>query len=231
MQMKKIGIIVAMEKEAELVKSLIENVKVVTFGPFKFIEGLMYGKNVVLGISGIGKVNAAIGILEMINHYSPDCIINTGAAGGLDHSIKVTDVVVGTSIVYHDVYCGPQCEYGQVQGFPTYYKVNKDLLNKALSLKLDFNIVPGLISTGDKFITKGQDLESIKKNFPETLAVDMESASMAQVCYIYNIPFMSFRIISDTPWANDDNLSQYFDFYKDAPEESFKVIRNLISIL
>jgi len=229
--MEKIGIIVAMDKEAKMVKSLIKTVKTVTFGPFKFIEGSMYGKNVVLGISGIGKVNSAIGILEMINHFSPDCIINTGAAGGLDHSVKVTDVVVGTDIVYHDVYCGPSCEYGQVQGLPTYYKVDKYLLNKALSLKLDFNIVPGLICTGDKFITKGSELESIKNNFPKTLAVDMESASMAQVCYIYKVPFMSFRIISDNPLTNDDNLSQYFDFYKDAPEESFKVIKNLIEII
>ena len=229
--MKKIGIIVAMEKEAELVKSLIENSKLINFGSFKFIEGKIYGKNVVLGISGIGKVNAALGIYVMISNFSPDCIINTGVAGGLDHSIKVADVVVGTEIVYHDVYCGPSCEYGQVQGFPTYFKVDKDLLKKALSLKMDFNIVPGLISTGDKFITKGRDLDVIKKNFPKTLAVDMESASMAQVCYIYKIPFMSFRIISDTPWENEDNLSQYFDFYKDAPEESFKVIKNLIAII
>ena len=229
--MKKIGIIVAMDKEAELVKSLIENSKHINFGPFRFIEGTIYGKNVVLGISGIGKVNAALGIQEMINKFAPDCIINTGAAGGLDPSVKVTDVVVGVEIVYHDVYCGPSCEYGQVQGLPTYYKVDKNLLSKALSLKMDFNIIPGLICTGDKFITKGQDLESIKNNFPKTMAVDMESASMAQVCYIYNVPFMSFRIISDTPLANDDNLSQYFDFYKDAPEESFKVIKNLINII
>ena len=58
----------------------------------------------------------------------------------------------------------------------------------------------------------------------------MESASIAHVCYMNKIPFLSFRIISDTPGI-EDNTTQYNRFWEEAPQKSFEIIKQLIDIL
>jgi adenosylhomocysteine nucleosidase len=48
---------------------------------------------------------------------------------------------------------------------------------------------------------------------------------------MYNIPYMSFRIMSDTPGANEDNFSQYMDFWKSIADSSFAVCKSFLSEL
>lgn len=136
--------------------------------------------------------------------------MSTGVAGGIDACLKVTDVVASDSLAYHDVWCGDGNEYGQVQGLPAVYKGCAPLLEHALSLNktgLESRIHSGLICTGDRFITNRTELDAIKRRFPAGLAVDMESAAIAQTCYLYDIPFLSFRIISDTPGVEDHSFA------------------------
>lgn len=227
--MGKIGIIVAMTNEFDLVNALLEERQEREVNGYLFVEGRLDGKDVVLAKSGIGKVCAAVGIVEMIREYNPVCVVNTGVAGGIDVSLQVTDIVVGERTVYHDVWCGEGNAYGQVQGMPAFFKADDRLLQAALSLKSNVRILKGLICTGDRFITDRTALEQIKGDFPEGLAVDMESCAMAQVCYIYHVPFLSFRIISDTPGRTDDHSLQYREFWTIAPEKSFEVLRQLIA--
>jgi adenosylhomocysteine nucleosidase len=65
-------------------------------------------------------------------------------------------------------------------------------------------------------------MREILTRFPDAMAVDMESCAIAQTCHLYNIPFVSFRIISDVP-LNDHQASQYYDFWERMAEGSFKV--------
>lgn len=227
--MGKIGIIVAMTNEFNLVNALLEEKQEREVNGFSFVEGRLDGKEVVLTKSGIGKVCAAVGVSEMIRIYAPRCIINTGVAGGIDASLRVMDVVVGERTVYHDVWCGEGNAYGQVQGMPAFFEADSCLLQAALSVECDVRLWDGLVCTGDQFITDRVTLNKIKENFPEGLAVDMESCAMAQVCYLYHIPFISFRIISDTPGQTDNHTLQYREFWIIAPEKSFKVLRQLIA--
>ena len=66
--------------------------------------------------------------------------------------------------------------------------------------------------------------------FPEAKAVDMESAAIAHTCYLYHVPFLSFRVISDIP-LKDTDASQYFDVWKTIAEKSFRVTQHLIEQL
>ena len=102
----KIGIIAAMNSEKQQIVQLLEGMTEHTEGKFTYVEGRLNGNDLVIMESGIGKVNAAIGAVELIKTYQPDCIISTGVAGGIDREISVMDVVVSSKIVYHDVYCG-----------------------------------------------------------------------------------------------------------------------------
>lgn len=229
--MKKIGIVVPMDEEFKLVKEIMGDAESYTYSGSEFIKGTINDKTVIISHSGIGKVCAAVGIMEMIKNFAPDCIINTGVAGGIDESLKVADIVIGEKTVYHDVWCGEEYEYGQMINMPTYFESDKDLYKKAMSVKTDSNIVGGLICTGDKFITDGEVLMDIKKHFPDGLAVEMESCAMAQVCYMYKVPFLSFRIISDTPGNHENNEEQFKEFFRIAPKKTFKVLKEFIKIL
>lgn len=223
-----IGLIVAMQSEFDLVVKAFTSPQIKKIKHITFALGEINSKPVVLMQSGMGKVCAAAATVEMINNFSPDMIINTGLAGGLDASMSVMDIVVGQDIVYHDVWCGPGNAYGQIQGLPEFFHSDAKLVDKAQSIKTDIQIKAGLITSGDKFISEISELQQIKTAFPAALAVDMESGSIAQVCYLYNIPFLSLRIISDTPGI-DNHYAQYVDFWNKAPEKSLEVIKQLLS--
>lgn len=226
----KIGIITAMSLEHEQIVSLLTEKKHYQYGPFSFTQGIIKGgtNTLILMQCGIGKVNSAIGCVELIRYFNPDCIISTGVAGGIDRCLNVMDVVVANSVVYHDVWCGEGNEYGQVQGLPTRFTTNKTLYDCAINLSQEqTTIYGGLICSGDKFITDQEELIAIKNSFPEGLAVDMESCSIAQVCHLYQKPFISFRIISDTPGA-DKHWEQYTNFWEDMADRSFAITHHFL---
>ena len=226
----KIGIIAAMSSEYKQVAQLLEDKKEYTEGMYEYTEGKIKNNTVILTKCGIGKVNAAVGAVELIRTFQPDCIISTGVAGGIDKCLKVMDVVASAQIVYHDVWCGEGNAYGQIQGMPTFFEGNKTLFECAISLDTETPIHGGLICSGDKFITDREELNVIKGNFPEGLAVDMESGSIAQVCYIYKVPFISFRIISDTPGA-ENHWEQYTNFWGEMADRSFGVTKAFLESL
>ena len=183
----------------------------------------------ILQKSGIATVNAAIQTVEMIRQYKPDCIISSGCAGGNGDDISVQDVVVSSELTYHDVYCGKaigDSVYGQVQGLPARYQADPYLLEKAKQT----GAKPGLIVTGDWFVDSKEKMREIIGHFPEAKAVDMESAAIAQVCHIYKVPFISFRVISDIP-LRDTDASMYHDFWSTIAENSFQVTKTFIESL
>ncbi|MCR9011785.1 5'-methylthioadenosine/adenosylhomocysteine nucleosidase [Gabonibacter chumensis] len=226
--MKTIGVIVAMSSEYELVRSLLTGKQEKEHHGICFLEGQVEGCRVVLVKSGIGKVCSAVGTVLLIRDYVPDVIINTGVAGGIDPLTRVMDIVVGKQMVYHDVWCGEGNEYGQVQGLPSRFVSDEELYRVALDIPHEGQVYGGLICSGDQFITDQAALAKIKKRFPEGLAVDMESSSIAQVCYLMDIPFLSYRIISDTPGV-ENHSGQYRNFWEEAPKRSFLILKELIA--
>ena len=228
----KIGILTAMTSEYEQLAALLENGAECTVGKFKYLIGRLGKNEIVLRQCGIGKVNSAVGTAELIRSFEPSCIISTGVAGGIDKQLDVMDVVVSSSIVHHDVWCGMGCECGQVQGMPTMFNADKELYETALGIDTEnaTRIHGGLICTGDQFITSRTELDRIKSKFPAGLAVDMESAAIAQTCHIYNVPFVSFRIISDTPGV-DKHIQQYENFWGEMANRSFGITRKYLLAL
>ena len=187
-------------------------------------------KDIVLQKCGIGKVNSAIGTVEMIRNYHPDLIISSGCAGGADPQLNVGDVVVATQCVYHDAYCGDNVSFGQIMGMPERYDTSQELIDKALSMTCKETIRAGLTVSGDWFVDSREKMQDIIYHFPEAKAVDMESCSVAQTCYLYDTPFVSFRIISDVP-LKDCKAAQYFDFWASMADGSFDVTRNFLKTL
>lgn len=227
----KIGIATAMASERSQIERLLEERESVVANGRRFCTGRIGRNEVVLGETGIGKVNAAVGAVAMIHGFHPDCLLSTGVAGGLDASLRVMDAVAASEVVYHDVDCGPGNEYGQVQGLPTRFPCDRRLLAHALSLKNEASrTVAGLVCSGDRFISKPAHLAVIKSYFPKALAVDMESGALAQVCYLLGVPFLSFRILSDTPGA-PDRFAQYTDFWDTIAHRAMDLLRVFLDTL
>ena len=182
--------------------------------------------------AGIGKVNAARTTTELIIKEKPDCIISSGLAGGIDVHLNVGDFVIGNQTAYYDVWCGEGNQKGQVQGFPQRYCADADLLSIARNLHIDgLGIHEGLICTGDRFVSTYEEEEVIKKIYPDALACEMESCAIAQVCYIYGIPFLSFRAISDVLVPGHGHQESYDDFMADMNANSFAIVRLLLESL
>lgn len=187
-------------------------------------EGVVASNRIILRKSGPGKVNAAITAVEMILSYSPDCIISTGCAGGLSSGLKLLDVVAASESVYHDVDCKEPNEYGQMQGMPARFVSDPGLLERALKNE---GVKSGLIATGDLFCTEKEEAMKILSHFPDAIAIDMESAAIAQACHIKGVPFLSLRVISDTV-DSEDRASEYYDFWSSASERSLSVLKSFL---
>lgn len=226
----KIGIISAMEKERRLITPLISDAKEYTLDNQLIIRGRIGQNEIILTKCGIGKVNAAINTYKLIREFEPDLIINTGVAGGASLQSKIGDILVADYVAYHDVWCGPGTQPGQVDGMDVFYTCYEPVIKASYEILGDRRFLVGLICSGDKFITSEKEIREINSLFPQVLAVDMESASIAQVCYMENVNFNIIRVISDTP-GSGENIDQYTRFWEEAPEKTFKLIESLIQLL
>lgn len=226
----KIGLIVAMDSEFELIKQIFSDLQNINHRYLTLAKGNVGNNEIVLIKGGIGKVNAAAATVELINMFDPKIVINTGIAGGIDKKVNVMDVVLGEKVIYHDVWCGEGNEYGQIQGLPAKFVADDNLMKAALSCKTNVRVVKGTIVSGDRFVSAPDELYTIKNLFTDALAVDMESAAIGQVCHLYNRPFLAIRIISDTPGI-DNHYQQYLNFWEMAPQKSAEIIKELLNNL
>lgn len=220
--MTKIAIITAMQSEYDAVKSLYN---------FSGNDGRasvkIDDKEIFLIKSGMGKVNSALATNEGVQ-LGANLVINTGLAGGIDNSLQQGDIVLAERVCYHDVYCGEGNALGQVQDLPLYFNSAENAFQKISRAASHFK--PGLIVTGDQFLTDVVRLKEIKNTFPEALAVDMESAAVAQTCYLNNIPFISLRIISDVV-GKENQVEQYNNFWQNMPHQAAEMLDTAIKAL
>lgn len=222
----KIGIIVAMDKELGLLLNIVEDHKAIDINGYSFHIGHIEDVQVVTMTCGIGKVNAAMGTLTLIEHFHPDVVVNSGVAGGTGGGASILDVVLAKNIAYHDVWCGPGTQWGEATGCPRFFEPPKDAEAMAAALGTKF----GLVASGDIFVSREEDVRRILALYPEAMAVDMESGAIAQVCYKKDVPMYCLRVVSDTPGAAD-NIAQYENFWSDAPRHTFDAVKALIAML
>ncbi len=229
----KIGIIGAMQEEVEILKKQMSVESTMHKAKMDFYKGQLLGKDIVVVTSGIGKVNAAVCTQILINTYDVDCIINVGIAGGLNENIYPGDIVVAENLVQHDMdttYFGDKL--GQVPRLDTFdFKCDANLVKvaKAACNKVDkINTFSGRIVSGDQFIDKAEKLHELHNEF-NAFACEMEGASIGQVCYLNNLPFVVIRSISDN--AINGAHMDYEKFAGMAIENSVAILKDMLQVL
>lgn len=218
-----------MDKEVALLIPLLKDMKEVEIDARKAYTGYIGKHQVCVMKCGIGKVSAALNAYRMIENFKPELVINSGVAGGADASMKVGSLLVATEAAYHDVWCGPGTNWGHMDGLPERFAMDH-MVVESCRRGASEDVRFGLICSGDRFISKVEEVDFIKEIYPDALACDMESASIAHACHDCNVPFAVVRVVSDTP-GQADNISQYVNFWNEAPEKTFNEVKSIIESL
>lgn len=179
-------------------------------------------------VSGIGKAGMAYTMGLFLANHKVDKIINIGVAGSVSKELRKLDTFISTRACYWDV---DLTEFdkpiGQMSDCPLYFEADKELLEKALSIK-GTKTKSGLIISGDSFVSKNNIKNEWFTQFDNPIACDMESATVGQIAYRNNIPFLIIRAISDDPLNDDGNKSDYEFNLEKAAFEAGEFTRKVI---
>ena len=229
----KAGIIGAMEPEVAILKAKLINCETSSHAGYTFYQGQIDNNDVVIVQSGIGKVAAALATAILLDRFKPDYIVNTGSAGGFDASLKVGDIVVSSEVRYHDVdLTAFGYEIGQLPENPAAYIPHETLVTAAktgINALKDIKAITGLITTGDTFMTKDDDITKARKNFPTMAAVEMEGAAIAQTCHQFSVPFVIIRSLSDI--AGKESPTSFDEYLETASINSSKLVISMLNAL
>ena len=135
--------------------------------------------------TGVGKINAAISITEYLSKRTfPEYIINYGTAGS--KKIEFGKIVDCTKFIQRDMDATGLGFKKYETPFDTKYP---KIIDFSFFEKNPINLYL-TCATGDSFInSEGSHLGDV---------VDMEAYAIAKVCFKYDIPFISFKFISDS---------------------------------
>lgn len=90
----RIAVMSAFEPEWKTLLTQVSDAQEHVLNGRRFVTGSMAGKDVVLFLSGVSMVNAAMTTQQALDHFDITSIVFSGIAGGVDPSLSVGDVVV-----------------------------------------------------------------------------------------------------------------------------------------
>jgi adenosylhomocysteine nucleosidase len=213
-----LAIVSAMHEELRALLPLLDTDSRVTLGERHFHRGHIAGRPVVMVLSGIGKVAAAITATLLIHEFDAAALLFTGVAGGLKPGVRVGDVVVARELLQHDMDASPLFPRYEVpltgrSRFATDAALSaalaaaaRDCMAGAAELlgahRAEFGIAApavheGLVVSGDRFVSSAAESRTLCVALPDALAVEMEGAAVAQVCAAFGHPLAVLRTISD----------------------------------
>ena len=184
-----IAAVIAMESEAEI---LLHNARIAaqkTICGKKTYEGEAYGKQFVLIVCGVGKVNAAIGATIALTLYSPEAILNFGVAGGVNEKTSLCAVYAIDKAVQFD-FDLTQLNGGQIGTLDEYTENYLSFATHPLSLE------KRALGSSDRFNDSRADYELLTKTLQADIR-DMEGAAILQAAKSAGVKAFSVKAISD----------------------------------
>ncbi|QCD44262.1 5'-methylthioadenosine/adenosylhomocysteine nucleosidase [Campylobacter mucosalis] len=204
-----IAILGAMNEEITPILERVGEYETINYANNSFYKANYKGKDLIIAYSKIGKVNSSLTATLLIEKFGAKTLLFSGVAGALNENLKIGELIYATSLAQHDLditaFGHP---YGYVPGIEIFTKTDEGLNALALKIaqKRGLKLTGGIIATGDQFVCSSEKKSWIKAMFKAD-AVEMEGASVAQVCAQLNVPFFVLRAISD-----EANGSAEFDF-------------------
>jgi len=226
-----IGLIGAMDEEIELLLAGMEQSEEITRTGIRYVTGTFQGKSVVVCKSGVGKVNAAVTTQILIDHFGVSKVLFTGVAGAVHPDLNIGDIVISTECIQHDMdvsalgYPRGVIPYQEISAFPA-NKQLVDLAEQACREISNGNYKLGKVLSGDQFIASRDTVASLREEL-DGACVEMEGASVAQVCYMNGVPFVIIRSMSDK--ADGSAHVNFAEFTIEASQRSHAILEYIIS--
>jgi len=242
--------VLGIAREVAPIEKRLQDIHEVIVRGYVFRVGTLDGRQVVVGRSGVGKVNASIIATLLIDHFSPSALLFSGSAGAVDPDLRPGDVVIGQTVAQHDV--GLQTPNGitrrgmrnGVTGEvdPVLIPAPETLLaaarRSAQGLTLPPihtpegdrvpRIVEGVIVTGDAFLSDAARREELRSALGAT-AIEMEGAAVIQTCRQFSVSCLVVRSITDR--ADIQAQTSYEQFLAAASENAAALVSAIIARL
>ena len=222
-------ILAAMHEELDALKDLMIVEKEHTVKDLLVYEGLLGSKKVLLSRTGIGKVGASYTSVLLTQSFDVSLIINIGSAGGLGLDQEVGDIVLAQSASHHDRLIARK----QLDPLTNLFVMKEHLIQHAKNtLKaMKFKYHTGQLISGDQFLSEETPhYSTVYDNFPNAIAVDMESGSIAEIANRLGIDCIIIRSLSDVVGSYNHDFQ--FDMYlKLAARNSAKIAESFIKNL
>ena len=220
----------AMDAEIDGFVATIDFRKKEIWNGFPFTCGVLYGHEVVIAKSGVGKTLSAMVTQRIIDAYAPTQILVTGIAGALNTAYGVGDTVIAESCVQHDM---DATALGFARGEVPYTRhrfieCDARLVDAAAEYKPTAgSIHRGRIVTGDVFVRDRSDA-SVAYLTEELSgdAVEMEGASIGLVAAMNGIGFLLIRTISDL--ADGTAPRDFSAFLRRVARNSLMCVRHVL---
>lgn len=179
----------------------------------------------IAGELGYGKINIGSSLRYLCDNYNVKAIIVVGTAGSITDTSDIFSCVIANSSLEFDVDFMPNgYTAAQVPGISkAIYKSDYDLtqcLKRASSL-CALNYQEGLIASSDMFVCNYNLSSSIRREY-NALAVDTETGSIGQFCYVNQIAYSSIKVISN--FANNNGIKQFNLYDKESSIIALRVI-------
>lgn len=196
-----IGIIAAIDIEVEAIVNRMDTFEKKNISGLEVYEGTLSKKEIIVIKSGVGKVAAAMSTTILLEHYQVSYIINIGTAGGIETDQHILDVVISNKVVMLDYDVSP---IDGPLGKGKYFDIDEYFITLCSHVFKEMNIPYhiGSIGSSDRFIVK-EDIEAIKKEFPQVMCCEMEASAIAQVANHYDVSYIVIRSLSDVAYKED----------------------------
>ena len=223
------GLIGAMKEEVKEIENEMVDKKTASVSGMDFVQGRINGHEVVLGQCGMGKVNAAMCALTLINEFGATRLINTGVGGGLSKDLGINDFVISTDVVQHDFdvsaigFKKGEIPFTGLISFAADEKLREQALAAVKDSAPNSQVIEGRICSGDQFVSTAEQVSKITSEYGGMCA-DMESGGVSQVCYLCKVPFVIIRAISD-----DSDSMSYDEFMAEVAKECSHAVLSLFT--
>lgn len=227
-----IGLIGAMDEEIKLLLEGMEEKETVVKAGISYYTGTLFGKSVVLCKCGVGKVNAAVTTQILLDTFGASQVLFTGVAGAVHPELNIGDIVISSSCMQHDM---DVTALGYPRGIIPYQEVSSFSADPALVLlaqqacvELKQKYLIGKVLSGDQFIANADVVAELRKELDGACA-EMEGAAVAQVCYMYDTPFVVIRSMSDK--ADGSAHVNFREFTVEASERSHAILEYMLKAM
>jgi adenosylhomocysteine nucleosidase len=243
-----VAVLGAMPEEIASFRERLRDVAARRIGGVEFLEGTLAGRAVVVARVGVGKVNAALTTTLLLEHYRPRRVVFTGVAGGLDSTLGPGDIVLARYAAQHDLgtwnAAGVTNWGASPAGDTTHNPVRfpgDTLLHRlargaaaegggAPAGAARWTVREGTVLTGDVFLANDSVRRDLRRRFPDALAVEMEGAAVAQVCWqMGRVPLLVVRSISDGAGAGASE--DFATFARRAARNSSELVARVVAAL